>query len=55
MLWQSFLSSFSPFRKPSVFALHDSRHVFEISDDSRMRINFNDLPMSMTKKRADDF
>ena len=39
VLWQSFLSSFSPFRKPSpVFALHVVRHIFEISDDSRMRI-----------------
>ena len=26
------------FRKPPVFALRDSSHFFEISDDSRMRI-----------------
>ena len=42
VLWQSFLSSFSPFRKPSasvrLFALHVVRHIFEISDDSRMHI-----------------
>ena len=64
VLWQSFLSSFSSFRKPSVFAplsytiLHYIkdrstissniiaqcslfmivRHIFEIIDDSRMRI-----------------
>ncbi len=28
VLWQSFLSLFSPFRKPSVFALHVVRHIF---------------------------
>ena len=38
-----------------VFAFSDSRHVFEISDDPRMRINLNDLPTSMTKKMENDF
>ncbi len=37
VLWQYFVSSFSPFRKPFVFVMI-VRHIFEISDDSRMRI-----------------
>ena len=51
VLWQSFLSLFSPFRKPSVFALHVVRHICEISDDSCMRINDENRPTSM----EDDF
>ena len=51
VLWQSFLSSFSPFRKPSaVFALHVIRHIFEISNDSRMRITTKTV-----HDRNDDF
>ena len=50
VLWQSFLSSFSPFRKPLVFALHVVRHIFEISNDSHIRITTKTVerPMSMT-------
>ena len=50
VLWQSFLSLFMPFRKPSVFALHVVRHIFEISDDSRMRITTKTV-----HDRNDDF
>ena len=54
VLWQSFLSSFSPFRKLSasvrLFALHVVRHIFEICDDSRMRITTKTV-----HDRNDDF
>ena len=54
VLWQSFLSSFSPFRKLSasvrLFALHVARHIFEICDDSRMRITTKTV-----HDRNDDF
>ncbi len=50
VLWQSFLSWFSHFQKPSVFALHDGAPYFEISDDSRMRIT-----MKTVHDRNDDF
>ena len=57
VLWRSFLSLFSPFRKPSVFALHDIRHIFEISDDSRMRITTKTVerPTSNVHDMEDEF
>ncbi len=58
VLWQSFLSLFSPFRKPSIIdqcsLVVIVRHIFGISDDSRMRITKNDLPTSKSKME-DDF